>query len=217
MKPTAIILASIMLSAAVARADVSDDPLLDARMEVAQLRLVYTEQHPQLIEAEARLAALSKSYPETPEQYREHLRERLAEAEADKAALALNYLPAHPKMIQIQAEIDFLNQELQRTAAIGSDPDDPLLDARLEVAELKLTYTERHPKLIAAETRLAAITKSFSETPQEYCDYVRERLAVTEADKTAMELRYSSLHPKMIQIQAVIDFLNQELERTSGS
>lgn len=95
-------------------ADGSDDPLLDAKMDVAMLRLRYTERNPKMQEAEARLDVLTKSYSETRTEYLAHVQERIDETEAEIAALRLRYTAMHPKVQEAQEKLDFLQQERQR-------------------------------------------------------------------------------------------------------
>ena len=116
MKQTFFILVSIMLPMLIARAtDGSDDPLLDAKIEVIGLKLHYTEEHPKMIEAEIHLNAMEKTYSETPADYRAHLIERIQQAEVEDADLSLRYTALHPRRIAVETKLKFLRQELQRT------------------------------------------------------------------------------------------------------
>lgn len=94
----------------------SFDPLLDARLEVETLKLRYTDEAPKMIEAEVRLDDISKTFSETPQEYRAHIQERLAQAEQEDADLSLRYMPAHPRRMAAQARLNFLRRELQRAS-----------------------------------------------------------------------------------------------------
>jgi hypothetical protein len=118
MKYRALILVGFLFSVTIAVAaatEDSDDPLLDARIEVATLRLNHTENSPILIEAEVRFDAISKNFSETPAEYRDHLQERIVQAEIEESVLRLHYTDKHPKMIMAKMRMSFLRQELQRT------------------------------------------------------------------------------------------------------
>jgi hypothetical protein len=114
MKSVTIILASLLFSAVIALAQVSDDPLLDARIEVVTLRLHYTDKHPKMIEAQTRLNFLSKTYSESRANYRAHIQERITEAEVEEAVLRTRYTDKHPKWVANEATLAFLREELQR-------------------------------------------------------------------------------------------------------
>jgi uncharacterized protein involved in exopolysaccharide biosynthesis len=94
----------------------SDDPLLDARLEVETLKLRYTDEAPKMTEAEVRLNAISKTFSETPQEYRAHIQERITQLEEEDAALSLKYYPVHPKRMAAEAKLSFLRQELQRAS-----------------------------------------------------------------------------------------------------
>lgn len=93
----------------------SDDPLLDARIDLQELSLVYAHQNPKVIAARERLEELTKTYAdETLIEYQAHVRERIQEAEAEAGELIHIYLPSSPRMRAVQAKLDFLRSELQR-------------------------------------------------------------------------------------------------------
>jgi len=98
----------------------SDDPLLDARLNMVTLRLRYSEKHPKFLEARALIDMLSKRPTSiTPEQHLAHVRERLAREEDADAELGLRYAERHPKRVAEAEKIAFLRQELaeaERTA-----------------------------------------------------------------------------------------------------
>ena len=94
----------------------SDDPVLDAKLDLMLLRLRFTEQHPEVAEAKARFDVLSKTIPAVSLlEYRSHLEERLARAQVENAELSLHFTEQHPKRVFMAEKLKFLQQELQRT------------------------------------------------------------------------------------------------------
>jgi len=115
MRRITLVLLVLLSSGAVSIAENSDDPLLDARIQVVDLQGRYTEKHPKVVEAEAYCAAIAKYFSESPEEYRAHVQERIVQAEADEAELSLRYKPNHPKYILVERKLTFLRKELQRS------------------------------------------------------------------------------------------------------
>jgi cobalamin biosynthesis Mg chelatase CobN len=106
--------------AAVAEVDtVSDDPLLDARLEVVSLRLRLTEKNPKMIEAENRVDTLSRIFSENDDAYQAHVQERIVQIQAQEAELSDHYTKKHPTMIALDTKLGFLQQELQRLEKSG--------------------------------------------------------------------------------------------------
>ena len=97
----------------------SDDPLLDARIQVEQFHLRYSEKNPRMTQAEKEADMLSRTAHESPEQYQAHILERLQDAQAEKARLSLRYNEKHPKMMMVEHLMLFLQGELDRAKVAG--------------------------------------------------------------------------------------------------
>jgi hypothetical protein len=96
-------------------ADTSQDALLDARLDLAMLLTNHTGTSPRVMEAKARLDALSRNgTAPLPPEYAAHVKQRLKEAEAEDAVLAVRYTEQHPKRIPVLEKIHFLQGELQQ-------------------------------------------------------------------------------------------------------
>ena len=116
MKKMALTLIGVGVLACVVAvaADESNDPLLDARLDLAAARIKYKEQNANVIQAEARVEAVAKVFSETAADYCAHIKERLIQGEVEEAELALRYKEQHPKRIAAAAKLAFLRQELER-------------------------------------------------------------------------------------------------------
>ncbi len=93
----------------------SDDPVLDAKINVAELGSSYADKHPKMAEARARLDALSRTTPEVPPAtYRSHLQDRIDEAQREDWVLSQKYRQHHPARQRLAEKLKFLRDELQR-------------------------------------------------------------------------------------------------------
>jgi hypothetical protein len=117
MKKMAFIGAGLLVCVGAFAAEESNDPLLDAKLELAAARLRYTEQNPKIIYAEARVQAIAKVFSETAEEYRAHIKERIMQEKVEDAELALRYTDKHPKRIAVAAKLAFLQQELEKAGS----------------------------------------------------------------------------------------------------
>ena len=122
----AVFLLGLSLSGSVFAADnsqpASDDPLLDARIEVAQFQYWYTDRSPKMIAAKQRVEILSKTSTETPAAYQAHIQERVDKAETEDRRLSYWFTEKAPKRMAIKAELNLLQQELQPTKTPSPSP-----------------------------------------------------------------------------------------------
>jgi len=115
MKRLTLTFVGLLISLVAVAAENTDDPLLDARLDVMTLKLRFTEKHPKLILARMRLKDISRTFSESPAEYRTHLQARIRQAGTEESELRMHYTKTHPKMIAVEAMLAFLRSELQRT------------------------------------------------------------------------------------------------------
>ncbi len=113
MKPIFFAIMLVLLIAP-APAAPAEDPLLDAKLDLAVLRLTYQERHPKVIAARARLDALATASQVTPAQHRAHIQKRLREAEAEDSRLSGTHTEKHPKRVEVMERVRVLKAELER-------------------------------------------------------------------------------------------------------
>lgn len=121
MKHNALIAMILLSTSAALMADGSDDPALDAEINVVVLGTRYTDKHPAMAEARAKLDALSQRTPAVPlDAYRSHLQERIDEAQREDWGLSQKYRSHYPARQLLAEKLKFLRGELQRVQAPGA-------------------------------------------------------------------------------------------------
>jgi serine/threonine protein kinase len=156
---------------------VSAEPndLRGARAKLAELRIDYGEQSPEIQGVLMRikeLERLTKGEPNLPADLRE--------AKAHLAELAADYSPQNPVYLRQQARIRALEQEEKE------HPDEPadLREAKAHLAELRVDYAEQNPRIQEALARIKELEQS--------------NVATTETNKTL-----TGQPPVAIETQAV--------------
>ncbi len=114
-----ILLMLIPVFAIAARADSkahdAAGALLQARIELALLQTRYLDKHPNVIQAKARIEALTKVAPSlSPEEYAVRIQEQIEQLTIDEINLSQRYLEKHPRRLEVSRRLAFLEQELER-------------------------------------------------------------------------------------------------------
>jgi septal ring factor EnvC (AmiA/AmiB activator) len=105
-----------LLAVQPAVAQTSDDPVLDAKIDVAVLSADYTDAYPKVVAAKDHLAFLLSSTPlESSSLYHAHVQERIEQVQREDTALSRTYKEQHPKRKVLAGELVFLQKELHQS------------------------------------------------------------------------------------------------------
>jgi len=131
--------------------NVEPSDLREARAQLAELRVDYGEQSPEIQRVLARTRELERLTKEEP-----NLPADLREAKAHLAELRVSYSEQNPEVQKTLARI----KELERMSTEEPDASVELREAKVHLAELRVDYAEQNPRVQEALARIKALEQS---------------------------------------------------------
>jgi hypothetical protein len=119
-----------------------------ARARLTELRVDYSENHPEVLKALARIKELERLTKEEPNDS-----EELREAKARLAELRVDYSENNPAVLRGVARVN----ELERLSKEEPNASAELREAKANLAELRVDYSDQHPEVQKALARIKAL------------------------------------------------------------